>query len=60
MYENYPFWFTFFTKLGYRVVLSPVSNHCLQRTEGHERIAQYHFTSADLIHIVLDVFRTST
>ena len=23
MYENYPFWFTFFTKLGYRVVLSP-------------------------------------
>ena len=27
MYENYPFWFTFFTKLGYRVVLSPLSNH---------------------------------
>lgn len=26
MYENYPFWFTFFTKLGYRVVLSPQSN----------------------------------
>jgi len=25
MYENYPFWFTFFTKLGYRVVLSPRS-----------------------------------
>ncbi|MEE3392411.1 MAG: acyl-CoA dehydratase activase-related protein [Lachnospiraceae bacterium] len=25
MYENYPFWFTFFTKLGYKVVLSPVS-----------------------------------
>ena len=25
MYENYPFWFTFFTKLGYRVVLSPAS-----------------------------------
>ena len=25
MYENYPFWFTFFTKLGYRVVLSPSS-----------------------------------
>ncbi|MGI6216054.1 MAG: acyl-CoA dehydratase activase-related protein [Coriobacteriales bacterium] len=22
MYENYPFWFTFFTKLGFRVVLS--------------------------------------
>ncbi len=26
MYENYPFWHTFFTKLGYRVVLSPESN----------------------------------
>ncbi|MBO5093989.1 MAG: 2-hydroxyacyl-CoA dehydratase [Lachnospiraceae bacterium] len=25
MYENYPFWFTFFTELGYQVVLSPVS-----------------------------------
>lgn len=27
MYENYPFWFTFFTNLGYQVVLSPLSNH---------------------------------
>ena len=26
MYENYPFWHTFFTKLGYRVILSPSSN----------------------------------
>ena len=26
MYENYPFWHTFFTELGYRVVLSPISN----------------------------------
>ena len=25
MYENYPFWYTFFTKLGYRVVVSPLS-----------------------------------
>ncbi len=25
MYENYPFWYTFFTRLGYRVVLSPLS-----------------------------------
>ncbi len=24
-YENYPFWFTFFTELGYEVVLSPAS-----------------------------------
>jgi len=29
MYENYPFWFTFFTKLGYQVVLSPSSTHKL-------------------------------
>lgn len=26
MYENYPFWHTFFTKLGYRVLLSPPSS----------------------------------
>ena len=26
MHENYPFWFTFFTKLGFRVVLSPPSS----------------------------------
>lgn len=26
LYENYPFWHTFFTALGYRVVLSPTSN----------------------------------
>ena len=26
MYEDYPFWYTFFTKLGYRVILSPSSN----------------------------------
>ncbi len=25
MYENYPFWATFFKELGYRVVLSPIS-----------------------------------
>lgn len=27
MYENYPFWHTFFTKLGFRVVLSPPTTH---------------------------------
>ena len=26
MYEDYPFWHAFFTKLGFRVVLSPASN----------------------------------
>lgn len=27
MYENYPFWHTFFTELGYSVVLSPTTTH---------------------------------
>lgn len=27
MYENYPFWHTFFTHLGYRVIVSPLSSH---------------------------------
>ena len=27
MYENYPFWYTFFTELGFRVILSPPSTH---------------------------------
>lgn len=26
MYENYPFWYAFFTQLKYRVILSPLSN----------------------------------
>ncbi|MCR5502831.1 MAG: 2-hydroxyacyl-CoA dehydratase [Lachnospiraceae bacterium] len=26
MYENYPFWAVFFRELGYRIILSPVSN----------------------------------
>ncbi|MDR0453688.1 MAG: 2-hydroxyacyl-CoA dehydratase [Deferribacteraceae bacterium] len=29
IYENYPFWFTFFTKLGYRVILSSPSSRSL-------------------------------
>jgi len=29
MYENYPLWFTFFTKLGYRVQLSPHSSRAV-------------------------------
>lgn len=29
MYENYPFWATFFKELGFRTVLSPVSSHKL-------------------------------
>ena len=29
MYENYPFWFTFFTQLGFRVIISPRSSRAL-------------------------------
>ena len=29
MYENYPFWFTFLTRMGFRVVLSPESTRSL-------------------------------
>lgn len=29
MYENYPFWFTFFTSLGFRVELSPPSSRAV-------------------------------
>ncbi len=29
IYEDYPFWYTFFTKLGYRVVLSPPGTHAI-------------------------------
>jgi len=38
MYENYPFWFTFFTKLGFRVVLSPPSTKLIYES-GMETIS---------------------
>jgi predicted CoA-substrate-specific enzyme activase len=37
IYENYPFWHTFFTALGYRVVLSPRSSRSVY-TAGIESI----------------------
>ena len=37
MYEDYPFWFTFFTKLGYRVLLSNKSSRTLYE-QGLETI----------------------
>jgi len=37
LYENYPFWFTFLTELGYRVVLSGESDHNMY-TKGIESI----------------------
>ncbi|MCB6993694.1 2-hydroxyacyl-CoA dehydratase [bacterium 210820-DFI.6.37] len=38
MYENYPFWFTFFTELGFRVQLSPASSKELYES-GMETIS---------------------
>ncbi|NLL39364.1 MAG: 2-hydroxyglutaryl-CoA dehydratase [Clostridiales bacterium] len=35
MYENLPFWFTFFTKLNFEVVLSPVSSRELYKKGQH-------------------------
>jgi predicted CoA-substrate-specific enzyme activase len=37
MYDNYPFWFTFFTELGFRVELSPRSSRSLYE-QGIETI----------------------
>ena len=38
MYEDYPFWFTFFSRLGYRVILSaPSSRHLYE--QGMDSIA---------------------
>lgn len=38
MFENYPFWFTLFTELGFRVVLSPQSSKHIYQS-GMETIA---------------------
>ncbi|PKM52380.1 MAG: 2-hydroxyglutaryl-CoA dehydratase [Firmicutes bacterium HGW-Firmicutes-7] len=37
LFENYPYWYTFFTKLGYRIELSPTSNKKIYE-EGIETI----------------------
>ncbi len=37
MYENYPFWFVFFTSLGFRVELSPLSSRAIYE-EGMDTI----------------------
>ena len=40
MYENYPFWFTFFTQLGYRVIISPQSKKSIYEL-GMDTISSY-------------------
>ena len=50
MYENYPFWFTFFTELKYQVVLSPESTHELYE-QGIESIpSESECYPAKLVH----------
>lgn len=50
MFENYPFWHTFFTELGYRVILSGTSNKSLYE-KGLESIpSESECYPAKLIH----------
>uniref|UniRef100_UPI0025833845 acyl-CoA dehydratase activase-related protein n=1 Tax=uncultured Bifidobacterium sp. TaxID=165187 RepID=UPI0025833845 len=50
MYENYPFWFTLLTNLGFKVVISGRSNHELFET-GIESIASENICyPAKLVH----------
>jgi predicted CoA-substrate-specific enzyme activase len=50
LYENYPLWFTMLTKLGFRVMLSPRSNHDLF-TAGMDSIASENICyPAKLVH----------
>ncbi|MBQ3105083.1 MAG: 2-hydroxyacyl-CoA dehydratase [Lachnospiraceae bacterium] len=50
MYENYPFWFTFFTRLGYRVVVSPVSTHKLYELGMESIPSESECYPAKLVH----------
>ena len=54
MYEDYPFWFTFFTKLGYRVILSSKSSRALYE-QGLETIP-----SDSQIPLGTDIFVAAT
>ncbi len=50
MYENYPFWFTMLTRLGFRVTLSGRSSHALYEN-GMESIASENICyPAKLVH----------
>lgn len=50
IYENYPFWFTFFTKLGFRVELSPVSNRKIYELGMHTISSDTACYPAKLVH----------
>jgi predicted CoA-substrate-specific enzyme activase len=50
MYENYPFWFTFFTRLGFRVVLSPPSSRTLYELGSETIPSESACYPAKLVH----------
>lgn len=50
MYENYPFWFTFFTSLGFRIVLSPVSSKAIYEMGSETIPSESACYPAKLVH----------
>ncbi|MBE6146204.1 MAG: 2-hydroxyglutaryl-CoA dehydratase [Firmicutes bacterium] len=50
MYENYPLWFTLFTKLGFKVVLSDHSNHTMYETGIESMPSESVCYPAKLVH----------
>jgi predicted CoA-substrate-specific enzyme activase len=50
MYENYPFWFTFFTQLGFRVVLSPPSSQAIYELGSETIPSESACYPAKLVH----------
>ncbi len=50
MYENYPLWFTFLTKLGFKVVLSDHSNHAMYETGIESMPSESVCYPAKLVH----------
>ncbi len=50
MYENYPLWFTFFTKLGFKVVLSDHSNHTMYESGIESMPSESVCYPAKLVH----------
>lgn len=50
IYENYPFWFTFFTNLGFRVILSPVSSRAIYEMGSETIPSESACYPAKLVH----------
>ncbi len=50
MYENYPLWFTFFTKLGFKVVISDHSNRAMYETGIESMPSESACYPAKLVH----------